>query len=109
MDRYLSLTEEEVQKSEFQLIGCTAMFIAAKMEEVISPKIADYVLSTENGYTEGQIREMELRILRSVNWLVSPITYSHWANWYSQQWDNFLAHDFYASNHPAVPTRLTSI
>lgn len=56
MDRYLSFTEEEVQKSEFQLIGCTAMFIAAKMEEVISPKIGDYVLSTENGYSDYQIR-----------------------------------------------------
>ena len=29
------------------------MFIAAKMEEVLSPKIGDYVLSTENGYTEA--------------------------------------------------------
>ena len=56
VDRYLSFTEEEVQKSEFQLIGCTAMFIAAKMEEVISPKIGDYVLSTENGYSDMQIR-----------------------------------------------------
>lgn len=33
---------------------------------------------------------------------MSPITYAHWSNWYSQEWDNFLTNNDYVQSHPAL-------
>ena len=58
VDRFLS-ARVNVRKEELQLIGVTAMFVAAKMEEVYSPRVADFAKSTDNGYTVHQIVKME--------------------------------------------------
>jgi hypothetical protein len=58
VDRYLSNTRN-ISKSELQLIGVTAMLLASKMEEVYSPKLNDFVKSTDSAYSEAQILEME--------------------------------------------------
>jgi len=58
VDRYLS-SVKSVPKTELQLVGVSAMFIASKMEEIYCPKIADFAKATDDAYTEIQIREME--------------------------------------------------
>ena len=58
VDRFLSVNSQ-VKKEDLQLIGVSAMFIAAKMEEVYSPRVADFAKSTDNGYTVEQIVKME--------------------------------------------------
>jgi len=58
VDRYLSNTRN-ISKSQLQLIGVTAMLLASKMEEVYSPKLNDFVKSTDNAYSEAQVLEME--------------------------------------------------
>ncbi len=63
VDRYLSLVPR-IEKSQLQLIGVTAMYIAAKMEEIYAPKVADFAKSTDDGYTEEQILKMETRIMK---------------------------------------------
>jgi cyclin B len=42
------------------------MFIAAKYEEMYAPEIGDFVYITDRAYTESQIREMEMKILSSL-------------------------------------------
>ena len=42
------------------------MFLASKVEEMYSPEINDFVYITDNAYTCGEIRQMELRMLRTL-------------------------------------------
>ena len=42
------------------------MFLASKVEEMYAPEINDFVYITDNAYTAGEIRQMELRILNTL-------------------------------------------
>ena len=42
------------------------MFIASKVEEIYCPEISDFVYITDNAYSSAEIREMELRMLRTL-------------------------------------------
>ncbi|PNI40968.1 CCNB1 isoform 6, partial [Pan troglodytes] len=56
-----------VPKKMLQLVGVTAMFIASKYEEMYPPEIGDFAFVTDNTYTKHQIRQMEMKILRALN------------------------------------------
>lgn len=56
--------DHPVPKKQLQLVGVTAMFIASKYEEMYPPEIADFAFVTDRAYTTSQIREMEMKILR---------------------------------------------
>ncbi len=61
----LSLKQDHpVPKKQLQLVGVTAMFVASKYEEMYPPEIADFAFVTDRAYTTGQIRDMEMKILR---------------------------------------------
>ena len=49
VDRYCE--KVEVPRSEYQLLGVTAMLIACKYEEIFVPKIEDFVDITDNTYS----------------------------------------------------------
>ena len=55
-----------VRRNKLQLVGVSAMFIASKVEEMYAPEINDFVYITDNAYTSAEIREMELRMLRTL-------------------------------------------
>lgn len=101
MDRFLSIYSN-VRKEELQLVGVTSMFIAAKMEECLSPRVADFAKSTDNGYTVKQIIKMEQTMLRELGWRTTPPTYAMWANWYMNQWDIYITTNEYAVNHEVM-------
>lgn len=90
IDRYLSV-QLSVKKREFQLIGVTCLYIAAKLEvirqagrhtsslnpialliimrvacsqEVLPPSIEDFVSSTNNGYSPQEINLKEINVLQ---------------------------------------------
>jgi hypothetical protein len=42
------------------------MWIAAKYEEIYAPEVNDFVYITDNAYTSGEMRKMELDILRTL-------------------------------------------
>ncbi|XP_067838740.1 G2/mitotic-specific cyclin-B1-like [Heptranchias perlo] len=65
IDRFLQ--DNPVTKSNLQLVGVTAMLVAAKYEEMYPPEIGDFVYVTDNTYTTASIREMERRILQKLN------------------------------------------
>lgn len=89
VDRYLSVCAE-VKKAEFQLLGLTALFLASKTEEICTPKIADFARSADNGYSQGQIKAMEMRVLRSLSWRLFPPTVFNWLSLCMSLWDDFL-------------------
>lgn len=48
-------------------MGVTALFLASKYEEVVSPCVEDFVYITDNAYTSDEVREMEIMILKELN------------------------------------------
>ncbi|XP_074822356.1 G2/mitotic-specific cyclin-B2 isoform X2 [Natator depressus] len=65
MDRFLQI--HPVSRKKLQLAGVTALLLASKYEEIFSPDIADFVYITDNAYSSSQIREMEMMILKELN------------------------------------------
>jgi len=65
IDRFLQ--DNPVPKKQLQLVGVTAMFLASKYEEMYPPEIADFSFVTDKAYTTAQIRDMEMKILRVLN------------------------------------------
>merc|ERR1711888_366322 len=74
IDRFLALEGKTLHRSKLQLVGVAAMFLASKIEEVYAPAVSDFVYITDNAYDEAEIRQMELRIIRALNFdLCQPI------------------------------------
>uniref|UniRef100_A0A674GZ59 Cyclin B2 n=1 Tax=Taeniopygia guttata TaxID=59729 RepID=A0A674GZ59_TAEGU len=65
MDRFLQ--SHPVPRKKLQLVGVTALLVASKYEEIMSPDVADFVYITDNAYTSNEIREMEMIILKELN------------------------------------------
>jgi cyclin E len=83
IDRYLTKTNN-VQKQQLQLIGVTALFVAAKLEEIYPPKLSEFAYVTDGACTDEEILEQELLLLKELNWDLAPITVSSWLNIYMQ-------------------------
>ncbi|KAJ9598844.1 hypothetical protein L9F63_026621, partial [Diploptera punctata] len=64
--------------------GVTCLFIAAKVEEIYPPKIHEFAFVTDGACTEAEILDMELVILKALNWNLSPVTVNNWLNMYMQ-------------------------
>lgn len=69
VDRFLSKRVVSVVK--LQLVGVTAMFIAAKFEEILAPSVEEFVFMTENGYTKDEILKGERIMLQTLDFKVS--------------------------------------
>ncbi|XP_074850364.1 G2/mitotic-specific cyclin-B1 [Carettochelys insculpta] len=65
IDRYLQ--DNSVSKNMLQLVGVTAMFIASKYEEMYPPEIGDFAFVTDHTYTKYQIKQMEMKILKALD------------------------------------------
>merc|ERR1712096_188280 len=75
IDRFLAIEGKSVHRSKLQLVGVAAMFLVSKIEEVYAPAVSDFVYITDNAYTEAEIRHMELRFIRALNFdLCQPIS-----------------------------------
>ncbi|XP_029919821.1 G1/S-specific cyclin-E2-like isoform X2 [Myripristis murdjan] len=82
-DRFM-LTQDDVDKGSLQLIGITCLFIASKMEEIYPPKLAELAYVTDGACFEDQILQMELIILKALNWNLCPETPVSWLKLYIQ-------------------------
>lgn len=65
LDRFLQV--HEVSKTKLQLVGITAMLVASKYEEMYAPELNDFVYITDNAYTKANIRQMEIIMLKALN------------------------------------------
>ncbi|EIW67370.1 hypothetical protein TREMEDRAFT_40507 [Tremella mesenterica DSM 1558] len=69
VDRFLSVRVVSLVK--LQLVGVTAMFIAAKYEEILAPSVEEFVFMTESGYTKDEILKGERIILQTLDFTIS--------------------------------------
>lgn len=69
IDRFLSC--KVVQLDRLQLVGVTAMFIASKYEEVLSPHVQNFVHVADDGFTESEILSAERFVLASLDYDLS--------------------------------------
>lgn len=57
IDRFLD--KREVSRTKLQLVGCTAMLLASKYEEIYAPEIRDFVYISDRAYKRDEILKME--------------------------------------------------
>jgi len=69
VDRFLSA--RIVSLAKLQLVGVTAMFIAAKYEEILAPSVEEFVFMTDGGYSREEILKGERIVLSTLDFNVS--------------------------------------
>ncbi|WPG99586.1 A/B/D/E cyclin [Acrodontium crateriforme] len=69
IDRFLST--KVVQLDRLQLVGVTAMFIASKYEEVLSPHVQNFVHVADDGFSESEILSAERFVLQALDYDLS--------------------------------------
>ncbi|KAK9299492.1 hypothetical protein QLX08_007509 [Tetragonisca angustula] len=67
IDRFLQAFRS-IDRKRLQLVGVTAMFIASKYEEMYSPDINDFVYITDNAYSKVEILQMEMLIVKTLDY-----------------------------------------
>ncbi|KAK3572405.1 hypothetical protein QTP86_032627, partial [Hemibagrus guttatus] len=97
-DRFM-LTQVAIGKNQLQLIGITSLFIASKLEEIYPPKLQEFAYVTDGACDEDEILEMELIMLKALNWHLCPETPISWLKLYAQvgslkEGPNFLVPQF---------------
>ena len=65
IDRYLTINQ--IKRSNFQLLGITALMIACKHEEIDLPKVDDFTYITDNAYKKNEVIKMEEEVLSKLN------------------------------------------
>ena len=63
-----------IPKKKLQLLGVGAMFLATKYEEMHVPEILDFVYITDNSFSASQIRQMEVLILKKLEFNIGMPT-----------------------------------
>lgn len=71
MDRYLSVID--LDKSKYQRLGCAALLIASKSEEIYPPSVHDLVELTEKSFTPIALSRMEASLFQAVEFHINPI------------------------------------
>lgn len=67
VDRYLQY-DQTINRNNLQLVGVTALIVAAKVEEICVADFRDFVYLTDNAFTVLDIVKMERKILTGINW-----------------------------------------
>ena len=63
----------------------TALFVAAKLEEIYPPRAQDFALTTGGAFGVDVMFAMEQRMLRCFEWRLAPPTGFAWVNIYIHQ------------------------
>eukprot|EP00985_Skeletonema_marinoi_P030911 scaffold34703_cov204-Skeletonema_marinoi.AAC.2 len=54
VDRYLTKVKVKVKRSQLQLVGVTALFVASKYEDIYPPELKDMVYICDSAYTKSE-------------------------------------------------------
>jgi len=68
VDRYLE--RKLIARRNLQLVGVTALLVAAKFEEMYPPEIHDFVYVTDKAYTKDEVIKMEVSMLNTLDFKV---------------------------------------
>lgn len=82
VDRFLSACQ--VTRSKLQLVGCVAMLLASKFEEIYPPEVQDFVYIADSAYSRDEILQMEGNVIRALGWEMSVVTPHSFANRFLQ-------------------------
>jgi G2/mitotic-specific cyclin 1/2 len=69
IDRFLSA--RVVSLAKLQLVGITCLFIASKVEEIVSPSVSHFLYCADSSYTENEILQAERYVLKTLDWNLS--------------------------------------
>lgn len=69
IDHYLH--NASVTETQLQLVGCTALLIASKMEEIQPLSASQLVYISDNSYSRKQVIQLEQYILNALGWNVT--------------------------------------
>lgn len=75
IDRYLA--ETQIERKRLQLVGVSAMYIAAKFEEISPPELHDWVYITDKAYTKDDVLRMECSMLSRLSFKIVVPTAAH--------------------------------
>jgi len=75
IDRYLAV--QPVPRKNLQLVGVVCMFVAAKVEQINPPQVADFVYITDKTYTKEEVFSMECTMLSSLGFSIAVPTQAH--------------------------------
>ncbi|CAD8151728.1 unnamed protein product [Paramecium pentaurelia] len=89
VERFL-LRQPNVLIAKFQLLGVAAIFIAHKCEEIYPKTLKDFHRLIQDQYTIQDIEEMEVAILKCLDFRMNPNTPIFWLNYYTKLWDEFI-------------------
>ncbi|XP_076294533.1 protein mono-ADP-ribosyltransferase PARP16 [Lasioglossum baleicum] len=84
IDRFLQAFHS-IDKKRLQLVGITAMFIARKYEETVSPNIDNLVYITDDSYTKKEIFQMEVLIMKTLDYSLGRPLPLHFLRRYSKE------------------------
>eukprot|EP01132_Coremiostelium_polycephalum_P001129 gene1129-1434_t len=82
-DRYLD-AKSNIPKRLLQLVSLSAILIASKTDETEDkiPNLSELAQSSQNTYTESQISQMEIQILKTLKWDVTFVTPYHFIEFF---------------------------
>ncbi len=96
IDKYLS--EKQMKRGRLQLLGVTSMLISCKYEEIYSPEVFDFVYITESSYEKKDIINLELEILKMLEFNVTIPTSNNFYEIISSLL-NFNKQEFYLGKY----------
>jgi len=80
IDRYLEV--DVIAQRHLQLVGVTALMIAAKFEEIHPPAIKEYVYVTDKAYSQDDIIKTEVCMLKALHFKLCCPTATHFLDSY---------------------------
>jgi cyclin B len=113
VDRFLE--RRAVSRGKLQLVGCTAMLLASKYEEICVPVVKDFVHVADNTYSKEQILAMEGIILSALQFNLTTPSPLRFAQRYltlgrpTALFSSLIHSSYYnEENRPSVPSRSIS-
>eukprot|EP00020_Sapocribrum_chincoteaguense_P000147 CAMPEP_0170750628 /NCGR_PEP_ID=MMETSP0437-20130122/11030_1 /TAXON_ID=0 /ORGANISM="Sexangularia sp." /LENGTH=353 /DNA_ID=CAMNT_0011089631 /DNA_START=32 /DNA_END=1090 /DNA_ORIENTATION=- len=82
VDKFLST--QQVPRQRLQLVGVTALLVAAKVEEISSPLVSDFVYICDSAFSTDQILSLEIELLTVLGFNLTPATTLHFVRRFSK-------------------------
>jgi hypothetical protein len=83
LDRYLEVTP--VPRTQLQLVGIAALFLASKYEEIYPPDLKEFVKCCDNTYTAQQILQVESQAIQLLEFNLVFSSCFHFFELFSQK------------------------